>query len=234
MKLAIACAAAKYYAIVSPSRGKFSSGLIADPAAITVLASPVRQELVDTVEALGGAASIAELAEQLGRPADGLYYHVDILRRAGLLVAAAERRSRAGRNERRYGTPTRGGTKLSLVYQPRDPRNATAVRGVVGGMLRIARRDFDRALGGDVTVEGPRRELWAGRGTGWVSDAELAEINRLLVQINSHMRRPRGGARQRLVSVCFVLAPMVVRPKRRATSARRGASARRAPANRRR
>jgi len=227
MKLAIACAAAKYYAIVSPSRGKFSSGLIADPAAITVLASPVRQELVDTVEALGGAASIAELAEQLGRPADGLYYHVEILRRAGLLVAAAGRRSRGGRGERRYGTPARSGRKLALVYQPRDPRNATAVRSVVGSMLRIARRDFDRALGGGVTVEGPRRELWASRGTGWVSDSELLEINRLLVQVVSYLRRPRGGPRQRLISLCYVLAPMTARPKRRtiATARTRAAHA---------
>jgi hypothetical protein len=200
-------------------RTKFASGLIADPSAITVLASPVRQELVDTVEALGGVASIAELAEELGRPADGLYYHVEILRRAGLLVAATERRGRAGRNERRYGTPTRGGNKLALVYQPRDVRNATAVRGVVGSMLRIARRDFDRALAGDVAVDGPRRELWAARGTGWVSDAELAEINRLLIQLSGHLRRPRGGSRQRLVSLCFILAPMPVRPKRRQLTA---------------
>jgi len=210
---------------VSPSRGKFASGLIADPSAITVLASPVRQELVDTVEALGGAASIAELAEQLGRPADGLYYHVDILRRAGLLVAAAGRRSHAGRSERRYGTPTRSGRKLSLVYQPRDPRNATAVRSVVGSMLRIARRDFDRALTTGVTVEGPRRELWAARGTGWVSDVELLEINRLLVQVVSYLRRPRGGARQRLISLCYVLAPMTVRPKRRSVAPRSRAAA---------
>lgn len=203
-----------------PARGKFASGLIADPAAITVLASPVRQELVDTVEALG-AASIAELAEQLGRPADGLYYHVEILRRAGLLVAAAGRRSRTGRSERRYGTPARSGKRLALVYQARDPRNAAAVRSVVSSMLRIARRDFDRALTAGVAVEGPRRELWASRGTGWVSDGELLEINRLLVQVASYLRRPRGGPRQRLISLCYVLAPMAARPKRRSTATAR-------------
>jgi hypothetical protein len=205
---------------VPPSPRKFASGLIADPTAITVLASPVRQELVDTVEALGGAASIADLAEQLGRPADGLYYHVEILRRAGLLVAATGRRSRAGRSERRYGTPARSGKKLALVYQPGDPRNATAVRSVVGSMLRIARRDFDRALTAGVSVDGPRRELWASRGTGWVSDGELLEINRLLIQVASYLRRPRGGPRQRLISLCYVLAPMAARPKRRTARTR--------------
>jgi len=47
------------------------TGRITGKSAIAVLASPVRQEIVDTVEAAGGA-TIAELAIQLGRPADGL------------------------------------------------------------------------------------------------------------------------------------------------------------------
>jgi DNA-binding transcriptional ArsR family regulator len=197
------------------TRAQLRAGQIADAGAIAALASPVRQELLDTLEALGGEATVAELAAQLGRPSDGLYYHIEILRRAGLFVAAPRGRSEAGRNERRYRTPTPPGVELRLVYQARERRNAAAVRGVVGGMLRIARRDFDRALATDPTTEGPRRELWAARGTGWVSEAELAEINRLLVRLTGKLRRPRGGARQRLVSLCFVLAPMTARPTRR-------------------
>jgi hypothetical protein len=123
----------------------------------------------------------------------------------------------------------RAGEHFGIAYRPREPRNAAAVRGVVGGMLRIARRDFDRALTGDVTVTGPHRELWAARGTGWVSDAELAEINRLLVRLTGHLRKPRGGARQRLISLCFVVAPMTARPTRRvATQATRRRTPRRA------
>ena len=200
-------------------RARLRTGRIAAPSTIAVLASPIRQELLDTLEALGGVATIAELAEQLGRPADGPYYHVELLRRAGLFVAAPRGRSRAGRSERRYRTPVRAGEHFGIAYRPREPRNAAAVRGVVGGMLRIARRDFDRALTGDVTVTGPHRELWAARGTGWVSDAELAELNRLLIRLAGHLRKPRGGARQRLISLCFVVAPMTPRPTRRAAPA---------------
>ena len=196
-------------------RDRFRAGRITDAAAIGALASPVRQELFDTLEALGGVATIAELAEQLGRPADGLYYHVDLLRRAGLLAAAPAGRSRAGRSERRFRISSKPGRALGLGYRPREPKNAAAVRAVVGGMLRIARRDFDRALIDDVAVDGPRRELWAARGTGWVSDAELVAINRLLVQLTRLLRRPRGGPRHRLISLCYVLAPMTPRPRRR-------------------
>lgn len=197
---------------------RFPAGRITDPAAIAALASPVRQELFDTLEAIGGVATIAELAEQLGRPADGLYYHVERMRRAGLLVAAPVGKSRAGRSERRYRIPGAPGRQIGLGYRPRDPRNAAAVRGVVAGMLRIARRDFDRALAGNVVVDGPHRELWAARGTGWVSDAELAAINRLLVRVTHLLRQPRGGARHRLISLCYVLAPLTPRPRRRARS----------------
>ena len=208
------------------ARTKIRSGQITDPRAIAALGSPVRQELLDTVEALGGTPTIAELAAQLGRPADGLYYHIALLCRAGLLAAAKQGKSRAGRSERRYRVPVAPGRSLRLVYQPREPRNAAAVKDVVGGMLRIARRDFDRALAvaaksDEVIVDGARRTLWAARGTGWVSDADLVEINRLLAALSARLRKPRGGARQRLISLCFQLAPMTARPVRRAAKRRK-------------
>ena len=51
---------------------------------IRCLMSQVRQEIVDVVEALG-TCSIGEIAEQLGRSADGLYYHVKALVKVDLL-----------------------------------------------------------------------------------------------------------------------------------------------------
>ncbi len=52
-------------------------------------------------------------------------------------------------------------------------------------MLRVAGRDFTRALAdADTVAEGPLRELWAARDKGWVGNAELAEINRMLMRID--------------------------------------------------
>ena len=64
---------------------------------IELLASPTRIELIDTLEALGGEATVAELAAQLGRPADGLYYHLRQLAAGGLIV---EEESAEGRRYR--------------------------------------------------------------------------------------------------------------------------------------
>jgi len=192
--------------------------------AIGALASPVRQELIDTVDGLGGAATIAELAAQLGRPADGLYYHVRQLVRAGLLVAED------GDGAEQYRTP--GRRALALDYRPDDPASARAVGRVAGSMLRIARRDFDAALAiPGVVAEGPRRALWAARAKGWVSRAELREINALLARLVDLVRRPRDRERAQLVSLCFVLAPIEARPSRRAAN---GATRAKKPRPRRR
>ena len=58
---------------------------IADVGQIRALASSIRQDIVDTVAATG-PCSVADVARTLGRPADGLYYHVKHLLGAGLLV----------------------------------------------------------------------------------------------------------------------------------------------------
>jgi DNA-binding transcriptional ArsR family regulator len=208
-------------------RQRSTASRIRRPEAIGALAAPARQEIIDTVEALGGEASVAELAQQLGRPADGLYYHLRLLCKAGLLDEVAGR-NQAGRGERRYRIAGRPRSKapLRLVYQPADRKNRVAVRRVVDGMLRIAGRDFAAAIATPtVVVDGPRRELWAARGKGWVGADDLEEINRLLQRLTDMLRQPRRGAGDQLFSMCFVLAPVAARPQRR-SPARRGRSPR--------
>jgi len=185
---------------------------------IALLASPARIEIVDTLEALGGAVSVAELAAALGRPADGLYYHLRQLADGGLVeeeVAA---------DGRRYRTRARAGKRLRLRYKPGKTDNARAVRSVAASMARVAERDFARALADpDTVVEGARRELWASRGKGWVGAAELAEINRLLGCLMELLQQPRAPARNRLIALSWVLAPVDAKPARRKAPAPRRA-----------
>lgn len=177
---------------------------------IELLASPTRIEIVDTLEAIGGAVSVAELAAQLGRPADGLYYHLRQLTAGGLIeeeIAA---------DGKRYRTRTRKGDRLRLRYRPGATANAKAVERVAASVLRVAGRDFARAIAdGDSVVEGPQRELWAARGKGWVGSADLVEINRLLLRLMNLLQQPRDARRDRLVSLSWVLAPLEPKPARR-------------------
>jgi DNA-binding transcriptional ArsR family regulator len=186
-------------------------GPVEDAGEIALLASPARIEIVDTLEALARPASVAELAARLGRPADGLYYHLRQLAAGGLVE------EENGADGRRYRTRTRSGERLRLRYRPGATDNAEAVARVAASVLGVAGRDFARALADPASVvEGPQRELWVARGKGWVRPADLAEINRLLARLMELLQRPASTGRGRLVSLSWVLAPLEPRPARRA------------------
>jgi DNA-binding transcriptional ArsR family regulator len=185
-------------------------GPVDNPEEIELLASPTRIEIVDTLESLGGEATVAELAAQLGRPADGLYYHLRQLAEGGLLIEEATPEGR------RYRTRVAKGERLRLRYRPGRNANASAVGNVAASVLRVAGRDFSRAIAdSDSVAEGPERELWASRNKGWVGASELAEINRLLLRLNDLLHRPRSEKRDRLVALTWILAPVDAKPARR-------------------
>jgi hypothetical protein len=187
-------------------------GLIRDGAQIRALRSPVRQEILDVAQALG-PSSVADLARELGRPADGLYYHVRALLGVGLLVAAGERGEGRSR-EALYATPApREG--LRLLYDPTDEDNAAAVTAAVAGMLRLTERNFAEAFRpGVATCHGVRRNLWAARNTGWLSETDLEEVNALVERLRVVLARPRREG-TRLHALTFVIAPVAPSNRRR-------------------
>lgn len=189
-----------------------TSSVIDDAKKIAVLAAPARIEIVTALEAVDGLMTVAELADELGRPADGLYYHLRALVRGGFL----EERLDAG--VRRYRSTVPAGQRSRLGYKPGATANARAVGRVAANMSRLSQRDFARALAvPDTKVEGALRELWAARVRGWVGEAELAQINRMLDEMNKLLRRSRSASTDKLVALHWVLAPIDVKPARRKT-----------------
>ncbi len=190
----------------------FDRRAVAAPDQIRVLSSAVRQEIVDTLAALGGEAVVGELAEQLGRPADGLYYHLRLLARHGLVEEVGGR----AQKERRYRLAGEGDAPLRLAYRSGADGNLAALNGFAQSLLQVAARDFEQALAeGEAALDGPRRELWTARNKGWVSSGDLEEINRLIERINALVSQPSAPDRRRLLTFSFVLAPVNPRPKRR-------------------
>jgi len=191
--------------------------LITSLAQIRALRSPVRQEIIDAVSA-AGPCTIARLAGLLDRRPDGLYFHIRALERVGLLVAQGM--SRAGRHAAAvYDLP---GHPVQLHYEPTDPANLRAIAGVVGGVLRLTKRDFARSLGKPWAVtEGPRRNTWGGRARGWLTPMQAARINRHIAAIIDLVRsaRPRPGARPHAVT--FVLTPLALPAPKTTTPARK-------------
>jgi predicted transcriptional regulator len=175
---------------------------ISRPAELSALRSPVRQELLDVLARVD-AVSLAEAGALLGRPSDALYYHVRILERAGL-VRAAGRRMVNGRPEALYRAAA---SQFAVRYAPAPARQAAAVNGIVAAMLRLNARDFRRALGQEgLRLEGPSRDLWALRTTGWMRPADLRRVNRVFRRLAERSVRARPPGR--LYAISALLAPL--------------------------
>lgn len=183
---------------------------IDDPDLITLLSSPLRQEIVDTLAALGGEASVAMLALELGRHADGLYYHLKLLGKAKLIIELE-----GEGDERRYRLAGDVGLPLRLAYKTGE-RHQAALRKFAHGLMQVAEKDFGDALASDgVVLEGPQRQLWAARNKAWLSREELREANQLLERLCELMSHARTDQRDQLLSCTFVLAPHSAQSKRR-------------------
>ncbi len=169
---------------------------------LAAIVSPVRQELLDVLARVD-AVSLAELGALLGRPSDGLYYHVRALRRAGL-VESAGTRTVGGRKEEMVRAVA---SQFAIRYAAAPAHHADAVRSVIGAMLRLGVRDFHRALRTDGTkLEGLDRDLWALRTTGWLRPADLRRVNALIrrLAVSTARRRPPG----RLYALTVLLTPL--------------------------
>jgi predicted transcriptional regulator len=176
--------------------------LISRPEQLRALISPVRQELVDVLSRMG-KASLAEIAAVLGRPADGLYYHVRLLVRVGLVFPAGSR-TQAGRPEALYRAVA---PQLALPYKSSPKGHVRAVTAIVSSMLRLGIRDFRRASSRPgYRLRGPRRDLWALRTTGWLAPDEVEDVNTRILRLSRAVSQPQ--ARGRLYAITILLTPL--------------------------
>lgn len=179
--------------------------IISKAEQLAALKAAARQELLDVLSSMG-TVSIAELAAGLERPADSLYYHMRILQKVGLVHEDGVREV-AGHSERLYRAVS---SDLRLAYTPGEKGNAAAVTPIVDSMLRLTSRDFKAAFTDATTVvDGPQRELWAARATGWLTEEQVAELNcHILSMMQTATSSPPRSGKERLYAITMVLAPL--------------------------
>lgn len=154
-------------------------------AARAVFASPLRLELVDTLQRLRGA-SIRELARATGRPADALYFHVRKLLRAGAVVEQG-RRATGRRPEAVFAVAAAG-----LRVDPEDRSSAARVarHAAARSVLRMAGRHYEAAVAsGVVRQEGARRNVCFARTKAHLDPAALAGLHRRVDDLVAFLRR---------------------------------------------
>ncbi len=163
------------------------------------LTSPVRQEIVDVLQA-SGPASIAEVAGWLGRAADSLYYHIRRLVEVGLVIETDRRRT--GRRDEAI---------FDVVGRPLRVKGASpdVIARTIAAVLRLTDRDLREALEGErCSFEGSDRNTSAGRMKGWLTTADALEVHDLLERIGDIFERGRNERRGRLQAFTFALVPL--------------------------
>jgi predicted ArsR family transcriptional regulator len=183
------------------------------PAQTRALASPLRQEIVDVLEAMG-PSTIAAIAGRLSRRPDTLYFHVRALERVGLL----RRKGVTGKGRTESAVYDLPGRPLRLAYGSTPQERRRRVGPTIDSLLRLARRDARRALAQPgITVSGPRRELWVARARGWLSKKDLERANELLTELFILFRAspPRRDAQP--LALAFALTPIAPARKPRRT-----------------
>jgi DNA-binding transcriptional ArsR family regulator len=192
--------------------------LIRSRTQLEALSSSLRQELSDVL-AETGAATVAELAAILGRAADGLYYHLRILEKAGL-VTSTRRRLSGRKTEVVYRSIARG-VAIDIEAIRRDANKTLCA--VVGSMLRLGARDYRRALGREETMlAGPRRELMVRRKTAWLKPAQVRAMISSIDQLDHDMSgSPKVG---RLYAITILFTPLKTSPRGRKKTTQRKVS----------
>ena len=151
---------------------------------IETLSSPARQEILSSVETYG-PCSISEIADNLGRPADSLYYHIRKMTRVGLLVDRGSRRARR-RDEHLFDVPGRP----MVTCEPQGPAAQDAVLKTTAAMLRLTDRNVQEAFrSGEAVLEGPDQNVAACRAKGWLNPDERREVLDLMKRVHEIVNR---------------------------------------------
>lgn len=200
---------------------------------LAAMASPVRQEIMDALAA-GGPCSVSDLAGRLGRAADGLYHHLRLLLRVGLIVEHSRRKT-AYRTEVVYA-PVNMARRIQAHIDPRSPRSMKSWEQAVATLLRLGIVDFRRALqGSPIVTQGAGRNLWCGRIKAYLTAEQLTRVNQLMDELFGLLSQGRPAGNAKLHAVTCLLVPSKPSSRSRklvtATSTRRSSSANSGPAH---
>lgn len=115
--------------------------VISEAGQLRALRTPVRQEIVRSFMKLG-ACTVGELAEDLGREAAALYYHVHALVRARVVVETGQREG-DGRPESTYALAAE---RILVDRNETSPSFLAALTELNRATLRTAERELEASV----------------------------------------------------------------------------------------
>ncbi|MFI4854700.1 MAG: ArsR/SmtB family transcription factor [Phycisphaerales bacterium JB065] len=179
---------------------------VRDPEHFEAIGSPVRLTVLEFFRSRGPMA-VAELAELMGRPADGLYHHLKKLERAGVVRAVATRQ-RGKQIERVYD---------ATADEYRLSENAEQFVRIWRLISSHAERNLAEGLAAGVTrFGGAGRNSTMRIETAQLDDAGAAEVLEHIEAIRAIFSRAREEPRgeQRVFTFLFQPVPSVLGGRR--------------------
>jgi hypothetical protein len=173
-------------------------------AQLAALASPLRVEMIGEVKTIG-SCSIRELAARLDRPADGLYHHVRVLLKAGVLVQSGERK--VGRRVEAFYS-----LAANRIGGALDPASAASRQAVVragSAVMRLAGREFTKAIDAeDIGALAAANKIRVMRLKTWLTDEAIAALNGHFARIERLVTRHARSKQGRPYSLTISLIPL--------------------------
>jgi DNA-binding transcriptional ArsR family regulator len=171
---------------------------------LKALRTPLRQEMVRTLRHLG-AATVKELAAELGRKPASLYYHVHELTAAGIAVES-KREATGGRDESSYALAA------ERIMIDRTKRSAPFIDALIDAQratLRAAERELESATRagriGRTRCTGPESSTLL-RLSVTLSPADARQASRMLREVATFMEEKNDPSAEGSYSLTAVIA----------------------------
>ena len=166
--------------------------------------SPARMEIMDAMSDIA-PCSIAELAAELGRSPQSLYYHAEIMVKAGLMRQVGVRK--AGKRDEAVYEMTAEHFRLSGNQDPR--RHETLLR-FNATVLRMSERDYRKAIEGGLVRRIRKHEnIYTRRQRGWLTDEALEKIYGHLEAIGEILAQGNKKKEGQAYGLTIALSPLM-------------------------
>ncbi|GMQ82253.1 MAG: hypothetical protein BMS9Abin05_1698 [Rhodothermia bacterium] len=172
-----------------------------------LLSSTVRRDILQRLSERG-PSSVADLATDMGRPADALYYHVRLLLKNSLIKKHDTRRS-SRRDEIVYALFGNSRSRNQGKIQSKSSQETAS-------LLSTAAREYEIGFGlpGAVT-RGEEINVLANRRVAWLTDEEFSKVKKHLSALDEILKGGTKRENTQLFAFTFVLSPLEMRPIRR-------------------
>ncbi len=178
--------------------------LIQRPREFAAINSQVRQTIIKTIRLLE-PCSVREVAERLGRKAETLYYHMDILAEAGI-VREKGRRPAGKRDEALYEITC---DRMQFHPTKRSPVFIKGLRRTYSAMIRETERQLLDAVGRDNEVrQGAGKNMRFQVYAAHLTKADIDELNRRLDAVRELLLERASGEGGKPHQVLLLMSPM--------------------------